>query len=39
MEKLITDVLENGKKGWYSDLSDYSGQHERAKDIIREFEA
>ena len=29
----------NGKKGLYLDLSDYSGQHERAKDIIREFEA
>ena len=29
----------NGKKGWFLDLSDYSGQHERAKDIIREFEA
>tara|TARA_B100000941_G_C28402000_1_gene498599 strand:- start:438 stop:629 length:192 start_codon:yes stop_codon:yes gene_type:complete len=29
----------NGKKGWYLDLSDYAGQYEKAKDIIKEFEA
>ena len=27
------------KQGWYLDLSDYAGQYEKAKDIIKEFEA
>tara|TARA_B100000902_G_scaffold396773_1_gene458702 strand:- start:901 stop:1095 length:195 start_codon:yes stop_codon:yes gene_type:complete len=27
----------DGKKGWYLDLSDYAGQHEREKELIEEY--
>ena len=28
----------DGKKGWFLDLSDYDGQHDRERELIAEYE-